>query len=171
MGQFRNNLLDLKISSMCPFIYFENVNVPPPLAFHPNVNRKSSHLTSCDKKTDPVCQKGPLAHSSHQKKPFIFHRCRKVRDMYVLWPDQLPILLIFHNDARFNYVHYDKIHGAIYKSIEALDRMGMEIIETGDPDAFKKYLKEFDNTICGRHPISVFLHVSVLFFSEFTKMV
>lgn len=39
--------------------------------------------------------------------------------------------------------------------------MGMDIIETGDPDAFKKYLLEFDNTICGRHPISVFLHVSL----------
>lgn len=61
---------------------------------------------------------------------------------------------------RFNYMHYDKKHGAIYKSIEALDHMGMDIIETGDPEAFKKYLQEYDNTICGRHPISVFLHVS-----------
>lgn len=51
-------------------------------------------------------------------------------------------------------------HGAIHKSIEALDRMGMEIIETGDPDAFKQYLQEYENTICGRHPISVFLYVS-----------
>jgi len=64
-----------------------------------------------------------------------------------------------HWGSRFNYTHYDKKHGAIYKSIEALDRMGMEIIETGDADAFKKYLQEFDNTICGRHPISVFLHM------------
>ncbi|CAM8963505.1 unnamed protein product [Rhodiola kirilowii] len=64
-----------------------------------------------------------------------------------------------HWGSRFNYTHYDKKHGAIYKSIEALDRMGMDIIETGDPDSFKKYLKEFDNTICGRHPISVFLHM------------
>lgn len=61
-------------------------------------------------------------------------------------------------------MHYDKKHGAIYKSIEALDRMGMDIIETGDPDAFKQYLSEYDNTICGRHPISVFLHVSASFF-------
>ena len=36
----------------------------------------------------------------------------------------------------------------------------MEIIETGDPDAFKAYLREYENTICGRHPISVFLHVN-----------
>lgn len=57
-------------------------------------------------------------------------------------------------------MHYDKKHGAIHKSIEALDMMGMDIIETGDPDAFKQYLSEYENTICGRHPISVFLHVS-----------
>ncbi|KAL0330565.1 UNVERIFIED_CONTAM: protein MEMO1 [Sesamum radiatum] len=64
-----------------------------------------------------------------------------------------------HWGSRFNYMHYDKKHGAIHKSIEALDKMGMDIIETGDPDAFKQYLLETDNTICGRHPISVFLHM------------
>lgn len=62
-------------------------------------------------------------------------------------------------------MHHDKKHGPIYKSIEALDKMGMDIIETGDPDSFKKYLLEYDNTICGRHPISVFLHVSSLHIS------
>lgn len=61
-------------------------------------------------------------------------------------------------------MHYDKKYGAIHKSIEALDKMGMDIIETGDPDAFKQYLLEYDNTICGRHPISVLLHVSALIF-------
>ncbi|CAI9092661.1 OLC1v1027971C1 [Oldenlandia corymbosa var. corymbosa] len=65
-----------------------------------------------------------------------------------------------HWGSRFNYTRYDKKHGAIYKSIEALDKMGMDIIETGDPDAFKNYLLETDNTICGRHPISVFLHMT-----------
>ncbi|GAU15074.1 hypothetical protein TSUD_08120 [Trifolium subterraneum] len=64
-----------------------------------------------------------------------------------------------HWGSRFNYTHYDEKHGPIYKSIEALDKMGMDIIETGDPDSFKKYLLEYDNTICGRHPISVFLHM------------
>ncbi|XP_044463645.1 protein MEMO1-like isoform X2 [Mangifera indica] len=64
-----------------------------------------------------------------------------------------------HWGSRFNYLHYDKKYGAIHKSIEALDKMGMDIIETGDPDAFKQYLLEYDNTICGRHPISVFLHM------------
>ncbi|MED6159575.1 hypothetical protein PIB30_043522 [Stylosanthes scabra] len=64
-----------------------------------------------------------------------------------------------HWGSRFNFMYYDKKHGPIHKSIEALDKMGMDIIETGDPDAFKKYLLEFDNTICGRHPIGVFLHM------------
>lgn len=59
-------------------------------------------------------------------------------------------------------MRYDRKQGAIYKSIEALDRMGMDIIETGDPNAFKQYLSETDNTICGQHPISVFLHVSIM---------
>lgn len=67
-------------------------------------------------------------------------------------------------------MHYDKKHGAIYKSIEALDRMGMEIIETGDPDEFKQYLLNTENTICGRHPISVFLHVIILNFPIFWCM-
>lgn len=74
--------------------------------------------------------------------------------------DQVRIFLVVPFVVRFNYMHYDKKYGAIHKSIEALDKMGMDIIETGDPDAFKKYLLEYDNTICGRHPISVFLHVS-----------
>ncbi|XWS72707.1 hypothetical protein CRYUN_Cryun02cG0063600 [Craigia yunnanensis] len=64
-----------------------------------------------------------------------------------------------HWGSRFNYMHNDKKYGAIHKSIEALDKMGMDIIETGDADAFKQYLLEYENTICGRHPISVFLHM------------
>ncbi|XP_051208002.1 uncharacterized protein [Lolium perenne] len=64
-----------------------------------------------------------------------------------------------HWGSRFSYTYYDKNHGAIHQSIEALDRLGMEIIETGDPDAFKQYLQEYENTICGRHPISVLLHM------------
>lgn len=36
----------------------------------------------------------------------------------------------------------------------------MDIIEAGNPDAFQEYMSEYENTICGRHPIGVFLHVS-----------
>ena len=40
-----------------------------------------------------------------------------------------------------------------------LDHVGMDIIEQGDAAAFRAYLKQYGNTICGRRPISVFLNV------------
>lgn len=33
----------------------------------------------------------------------------------------------------------------------------MEIIETLSPSAFTDYLRKYNNTICGRHPIGVML--------------
>lgn len=33
----------------------------------------------------------------------------------------------------------------------------MNLIEKLNPEAFVAYLREYQNTICGRHPISVFL--------------
>ena len=41
--------------------------------------------------------------------------------------------------------------------IEWLDRKGMTKIEMQNPGAFATYLKEHSNTICGRHPIAVWL--------------
>lgn len=35
----------------------------------------------------------------------------------------------------------------------------MNIIETLNPPAFTDYLKRYNNTICGRHPIGVLLQV------------
>ena len=36
----------------------------------------------------------------------------------------------------------------------------MDIIESMDPVTFSEYLKKYQNTICGRHPIGVLLNVS-----------
>ena len=44
----------------------------------------------------------------------------------------------------------------------------MQLIETLEPVDFKNYLKQFDNTICGRHPIAVFLNVYFDFSSNLT---
>lgn len=63
-----------------------------------------------------------------------------------------------HWGKRFSYTYYDKNFSTISKSIEALDRKGMEIIESKSSIGFEKYLKEFQNTICGRHPISLLLN-------------
>ncbi|GLH12838.1 hypothetical protein R5R35_006404 [Gryllus longicercus] len=62
-----------------------------------------------------------------------------------------------HWGNRFRYTYYDHNWGEIYQSIQTLDRTGMDIIETLNPQAFTDYLKKYGNTICGRHPISVLL--------------
>ena len=36
--------------------------------------------------------------------------------------------------------------------------MGMDLIELQRPGACADYLRNYSNTICGRHPISVWLH-------------
>ena len=49
------------------------------------------------------------------------------------------------------------VQGLIHESVEWLDRLGMGVIEGQDPAAFQAYLRRYGNTICGRHPIAVFL--------------
>lgn len=63
-----------------------------------------------------------------------------------------------HWGERFNFTYHDTRHGEIYKSVEALDRHGMQLIEAQDAAGFAAYLRQFGNTICGRHPIAVLLH-------------
>ncbi|GMH33026.1 hypothetical protein BSKO_00860 [Bryopsis sp. KO-2023] len=64
-----------------------------------------------------------------------------------------------HWGTRFRYTLYDEQWGPIWKYIEWLDHEGMKAIETGDARNFKQYLRKTDNTICGRHPISVFMNM------------
>jgi MEMO1 family protein len=33
----------------------------------------------------------------------------------------------------------------------------MNLIETLNPESFTEYLRKYQNTVCGRHPISVFM--------------
>ncbi|XP_077994147.1 protein MEMO1-like isoform X2 [Glandiceps talaboti] len=66
-----------------------------------------------------------------------------------------------HWGSRFRYTHYDKAYGEIYQSIQALDHKGMKFIENFDPVGFARYLKDYGNTICGRHPIGVLLNAIV----------
>ena len=63
--------------------------------------------------------------------------------------------------------------GLIHESVEWLDRQGMALIEGLDPAAFQAYLQRYGNTICGRHPIAVFLqalqHCATRHALRFTK--
>jgi len=63
-----------------------------------------------------------------------------------------------HWGERFRYTYYNPAHGEIHESIAQLDKKGMDIIETQNPDTFLQYQQQFQNTICGRHPIAVLLN-------------
>lgn len=77
-----------------------------------------------------------------------------------------------HWGNRFSYTYYQAPEQAlskrvtssiiqkdcpIWKSIELMDRQGMELIEMGAHQDFSSYLARTKNTICGRHPIGVTL--------------
>jgi len=64
-----------------------------------------------------------------------------------------------HWGKRFNYWYYNESDGEIFESIEKLDRDGMSAVESGEPDTFYSYLKKTKNTICGRHPIGIFMQM------------
>jgi AmmeMemoRadiSam system protein B len=76
-----------------------------------------------------------------------------------------------HWGKRFSFMYYEPSDGPIYKSIEALDRQGMQAIESQDIDKWYSYLKQYKNTICGRHPIGVFLNVSLEYVTKVTCVI
>lgn len=47
--------------------------------------------------------------------------------------------------------------GPICKSIDKLDGLAIEAVESGVHDKFGDVLKETQNTVCGRHPIGVMM--------------
>jgi AmmeMemoRadiSam system protein B len=63
-----------------------------------------------------------------------------------------------HWGRSFDYTYYNQSDGEIHQSIEKLDKLGITYIEKQDPSGFQDYLEETENTICGRHPIAVFLY-------------
>ncbi|XP_041351469.1 protein MEMO1-like [Gigantopelta aegis] len=84
----------------------------------------------------------------------------KLFSKYLLDPENLFVISsdFCHWGRRFHYTFHDKSFGDIWQSIEALDRMGMDIIEKMGPSDFTRYLGDYNNTICGRHPIGVLLN-------------
>ncbi|KAF2641680.1 UPF0103-domain-containing protein [Massarina eburnea CBS 473.64] len=79
-----------------------------------------------------------------------------------------------HWGTRFRYTYYRAPSGsstqlrsntkasetrdyAIHESIKSVDYDSMDAVETGNHDAFLQQLEETGNTVCGRHPIGVFM--------------
>ncbi|KAF2818761.1 UPF0103-domain-containing protein [Ophiobolus disseminans] len=77
-----------------------------------------------------------------------------------------------HWGSRFRYTYYASPSGTsthlrssskvaadwpIHESIKAVDFESMDAVESGRHEAFVEQLKESGNTVCGRHPIGVFM--------------
>jgi AmmeMemoRadiSam system protein B len=78
-----------------------------------------------------------------------------------------------HWGSRFRYTYYQTPDGKsasqlrsgskvakdwpIHESIKAVDHESMDAVESGSHDEFVAQLKETGNTVCGRHPIGVFM--------------
>lgn len=64
-----------------------------------------------------------------------------------------------HWGNSFDYCPVGEDKEPVSDFIKRLDHEGMEAIEEQDGEKFDKYLKDTENTICGRHPISVLLAI------------
>ncbi|EDO35666.1 predicted protein [Nematostella vectensis] len=84
----------------------------------------------------------------------------KLLSTYLMNPENLFVISsdFCHWGKRFKFYYYDSRYDRIHQSIEALDKKGMDFIERLDPQGFSEYLEKYGNTICGRHPIGVFLN-------------
>ncbi|KAB5584979.1 MEMO1 family [Coniochaeta sp. 2T2.1] len=58
---------------------------------------------------------------------------------------------------RADHQHDVKTDGPISKSIDRLDGMAIEAVESGRHDKFVENLRQTKNTVCGRHPIGVLM--------------
>lgn len=78
--------------------------------------------------------------------------------------DDPETVFIFSSDfchwgSRFNFTYHKAEDGQIWQSIEKLDGEGMISIQNHNYKEFEKYIGSTKNTICGRHPIFVFLKI------------
>jgi len=94
-----------------------------------------------------------------QVSPSLSNKYAGIFEKYIDDPHTLIIIStdFCHWGSRFGYTYYEKKYKKIHESITALDKRGMEAIESGDPNKFWKYITSTRNTICGRHAILVLM--------------
>lgn len=78
--------------------------------------------------------------------------------------DDPSTLFVFSTDfchwgEKHNFTYHNESHGQIWQSIEKLDGEGMNLIQAHDFLGFEKYINSSKNTICGRHPLFIFLKI------------
>ncbi|KAL3937281.1 MAG: hypothetical protein SGBAC_007588 [Bacillariaceae sp.] len=83
----------------------------------------------------------------------------KILAPFIARPNVLCVISsdFMHWGSRFGYQPTAIVCKPIHEHISDLDKRGMDLIQGQEPEAFAEYLKKTKNTICGRHPISVWL--------------
>ncbi|MCQ2815638.1 MAG: AmmeMemoRadiSam system protein B [archaeon] len=83
------------------------------------------------------------------------------KEMQELYQDERNLFVISsdfcHWGYNFDYIYYDKTKGKIWESIKYYDLMAVKIMNDFEPKAFEDYFDKYENTICGRKPISLLL--------------
>lgn len=95
---------------------------------------------------------------SHQKQ----HQYGKIFAKYLADPANLFVISsdFCHWGQRFHYTPHTNNSRPIHEQITSLDQRGMDAIASLNPPIFNEYLKETQNTICGRNPICVMLQAA-----------
>ncbi|CAD5232031.1 unnamed protein product [Bursaphelenchus xylophilus] len=94
------------------------------------------------------------------------HQYGKIFAKYLADPDNFFVISsdFCHWGQRFHYTpHSNHSSKSIHEQISDLDHRGMTAITSLNPPVFNDYLKETQNTICGRNPISVMLQAAEYF--------
>lgn len=84
----------------------------------------------------------------------------KLFSKYLVDPGNLFVVSsdFCHLSQSFHYSYYDESQKETYRVIEHLHKIDMNIIKQLDPVCCSNYLKKYNKTICGRHPIGVLLN-------------
>ncbi|CAH8447528.1 unnamed protein product [Heterobilharzia americana] len=96
-------------------------------------------------------------HSVEMQLPYIAHIMKSRKDQYSIVP--IVVGYFCHWGKRFRYQYYNKSDGEIWQSITKMDHFGLDAIQSLEPTKFVDYLKEYNNTICGRRGIGILLYM------------
>ncbi|OHT13043.1 Protein MEMO1 [Tritrichomonas foetus] len=93
-----------------------------------------------------------------------YKMCEKVAEALSEYASDPRTLFVISSDfchwgARFGYQYLPEGDGKIYQKITQLDKEAADMIATGDSLKFKSYIDKTQNTICGRLPIMIMMHM------------
>ncbi|KAJ4374323.1 hypothetical protein N0V83_003064 [Neocucurbitaria cava] len=156
-----------------PYIYkMLSLYTPPSLPSHsppdnPNRNNTSFHNDPSSVPLVPIMIGNTDAAAETRYGSLLAPYLSSPSNLFVISSD------FCHWGSRFRYTYYQPADNSpatqlrsssrvprdypIHESIAAVDHESMDAVESGSHKAFLEQLRETGNTVCGRHPIGVFM--------------